>query len=135
MKHLDGLFQKRYALAWFGMCVHLSLVGFMFFHFTTPNDPFNAPSLCFFSVLVVVPWIVFAKYSPPPGVHPAASRVWDVAGLTFLMLSSWIYWDLIFPKGRRDGQEMFAFITIPMWASFVMVPLKLALDWACPPRK
>lgn len=136
MKHLEALLQKRHLVAWVGALVHLGLVGFMFFHFATPKEPLNTAGLCFFSLLVVVPWIVFAKHAPPPGLHPAASRVWDLAGLTFLALSSWVYWTgVIFPTGRRDAQEALAFIIIPVWAAIVMVPIRLVIGWACSERK
>jgi hypothetical protein len=130
------MFDKRHAVAWLGALVHVVLVSFMFFHFATPKHPFDMPGLCFFSLLVVVPWIVFAKHAPLPDVNPMASRAWDIAGLTFLALSSWVYWtDVIFPTGRRDAQEALAFITVPMYAAIVMVPIKLVIGWAWPARK
>ena len=136
MKHLKGMFDKRHAVAWFGALVHVALVGFMFFHFATPKQPFNTPGLCFFSLLVVAPWIVFARHAPPPGRPPAARWVWDIAGLAFLALSSWVYWtDVIFPTGRRDAQEAFAFIILPVWAAIVMVPIRLVIALVCLFRK
>ncbi len=136
MRFVAEFFEKRHAVAGFGVLVHVALVGLVCLKATTPALPFDTSGLFFLSALVAVPWIAFTLLAPRPAAPRAARGVWNIVGLVFLALSSWAYWTrMVFPTGHLDPQQGFVFFFVPILALIAMVPIRLVIALVCLFRK